>query len=835
MRVHLFLLLAISLAALLPATVSFAQTVSFSTPLSFAVGNFPQSVAIGDLNGDGRPDLVVANEFSATISILLGDATRPGGFAPAINLAVTSPSSVAIGDLNGDGRPDLVAVSSVTPGTVSIFLNDPSITPFGFGAPVVFPVGDEPIKVAIGDLNGDGKLDLVVTNFRSNSVSILLGTGSGGFLPPANFPVGTGPESVAIGDLNGDGRPDLAVAYPFSNTVSIWRGNGDGTFAAPTTLAVGIEPRGIAIGDFTGDNKPDLVVANIGSNTVSLLVGTGDGTTFSLPINFPAGVRPASVAIGDFNGDNIPDVVVANTDILGGTVSVLLGTGLPGARAFSAPLSFAVTTNPRFAAIGDLNGDGKPDLAVVNQTSNTVSILLNTTAVCIEGCFSPDSDGDGIPDNIDNCRNTPNRNQADRDGDGVGDACDNCPLLANANQYVSPTNSTGLGDACQVHYAETLAVPADTKAPGEPLWVTATFKNTSGFEITTIKPDCVNTTFTVTRNANPSVPLAPIMREKIYGIPNDLVNIGIGAEFSVTCNLTEMFDSSILTDPTPGDAAAEAYTVVATYANYIVDRELGGGVCGPLPVYPCVFNVWIGAVNSAPATVSIKGAPIEKKTAQASFSPAEWALSGEPTIWVTIDFANTGHGASEIDLSTIRLNGSVSILAGSASIAGNILTVRFNGVAAIRSLGTPVNGSTLAATVDGSNTAKSFFFSAQGTVVLVNAIGVAIDIKPGAFPNSINLGSNGVVPVAILSTANFDAKDVDIASITLAGASVRLKGNATPMASFQDVNGDGRLDLVVQINTEALELNSTDTLAVLHAKTKSGSPIIGLDSIRVVP
>jgi hypothetical protein len=767
MGAPVFFLIAISLAALLPVSVSFAQAVSFSATANYAVGTSPIFVAIGDFNGDGKADLAVANFDSNNVSILLGTGTGV------------------------------------------------------FGAAATYPVGTNPSSVATGDLNGDGFLDLAVANAGSNNILILRGTGTGIFVLDTNISTAN-PRFVAIRDVNGDGNLDLITMVP--SGVEIRLGTGTGAFGPATTFATGGPGTGVVIGDFNLDGLADLAVPNPNNDTVSILLGDGAGA-FGSPTIFAVGAAE-SLAIGDFNGDGKRDLAVANlrsssvSPPLTGNVAILLSTG--GSGFFAPPTIFAAAPSPRGIAIGDFNGDGKSDVAVADISSGNVSILLNTTA----GAF--DTDGDGVPDDIDNCRYVYNPDQADRDGDGVGDACDNCPLKPNPGQESDPDRLDGLGDACSTNgvpdYKETLGVPAVTKAPGEPLWVTATFKNTSGADILTIKPDCVNTTFTVTDSANRL--LAPIMREKIYGIPNDLVTILAGAEFSVTCDLTEMYDPSILTDPTPADAAAEPYTVVATYANYIVDRE---------PTVSPFYDVWIGAVKSTPTTVTIKNAPVEKKAAQASFSPAEWALSGEPTIWTTIDFANTGHGAYEIDPSTILLNGSVPIIAGSATIAGNLLTVRFNGSAAIRSLGTAITGTTLVATVQGSNTAKGFFFTAQGPVVLVSAIGVGIDIKPGAFPNSINLGSNGVVPVAILSTATFDARDVDISSITLAGANVRLKGTGTPMASFQDVNGDGRLDLVVQVSTQALELSATDTLAVLRAKTKTGIPIIGLDSIRVVP
>jgi hypothetical protein len=126
-------------------------------------------------------------------------------------------------------------------------------------------------------------------------------------------------------------------------------------------------------------------------------------------------------------------------------------------------------------------------------------------------------------------------------------------------------------------------------------------------------------------------------------------------------------------------------------------------------------------------------------------------------------------------------------------------------------------------------------FSGESSVTLLGGTFVRIDIRPGAFPNTINLGSNGVVPVAILSTPTFDARTVDPQTVTLAGASVRLRGKGTPVASVQDADKDGRLDLVVQVSTEALQLTAGDTLAVLEGATVGGSQIIGSDSIRVVP
>ena len=371
-RLPRMLLALASLLLCAAALPSLASAITFSKT-NFGVGTSPGATAIGDLNGDGRPDLAVANTNSNSVSVLLASGSQ-GNFAPAFSLPVqANPYSVAIGDLNGDGRPDIVA-ANFNSNSVSVLLATGS--PGQFAAAANFPVGTRPIYVAIGDLNGDGRPDLAVDNQGSSNVSVLQAIGApGNFGAPTNYAVGTSSSSVAIGDLNGDGRPDLAVTNGGSNTVSLFFATGaQGSFAAAVNLAAGPYPISVAIGDLNGDGRPDLAIANYTAASVSVFPAAGAQGSFGAPTNYAVGDLPHSVALGDLNGDGRPDLATANYN--SNNVSVLLATGAQG--SFGATSNFAAGTKPRWIAIGDLNGDARLDLAVANSVSNDVSVLLQT-------------------------------------------------------------------------------------------------------------------------------------------------------------------------------------------------------------------------------------------------------------------------------------------------------------------------------------------------------------------------------------------------------------------------------------------------------------------------
>jgi hypothetical protein len=374
-------------------------SVSFFIQQNFPTETRPYSVAVADFNGDGLPDLVIANNGSGTLSVLM-NTTAPGAATPtfAAPLTLTAglhPISVAVGDFGGDGRPD-IAVANYDSGTVSVFVNT---TPAGASTPSfepqqTFAVTFGPNELAVGDFNGDGRPDIAVVG-GSNTVSVLMNQTAPGsafvsFAPQQAFTVNSDPRGIAVGDFNGDGRPDIAVGMYSGSSVSILTnttpaGSATVSFAPQQTFAVGSAPDSIAIGDFNGDGRPDLAVANYSAGTVSVLMNTtpvGAATpSFAAQQTFVPGVHDAwAVAVSDLDGDGRPDLVVTNS--FSNTVTVLANTTPAGASfaSFAAPQAFAVGTKPVAVATADFTGDGRPDLVVANLNSNNVSVLKNASS-----------------------------------------------------------------------------------------------------------------------------------------------------------------------------------------------------------------------------------------------------------------------------------------------------------------------------------------------------------------------------------------------------------------------------------------------------------------------
>jgi hypothetical protein len=376
----------------------------FKPKVDFVCGTSPHAVAMGDIDGDNKPELVLANSNSNTLSVLRNTATLSiidvASFASKVDFASgTFTEHVAIADINGDGKRDLVVVNN---NNLSVLRNTATLGTIdvaSFAAKVDFDlVFTGPVFVAIGDVDGDGKPDLVAANSGSNNVAILRNTSTAGsisFAAKVSFATGFTPFSVAIGDVDGDGKPDLVVpnAAVGANSVSVLRNTsitGVVSFAAKVDFTTGATPRSVAIADVDGDGKSDLVAANsaVAATTLSVLRNTStpgiiDLGSFAAKVDFATGAAPRSVAVADVDGDARPDLVVANINST--SISVLRNTSTPGiidVASFAAKVDFATGAGPYAVAIADMDGDGIPEAATTNGSINTVSVFqIDFTAV----------------------------------------------------------------------------------------------------------------------------------------------------------------------------------------------------------------------------------------------------------------------------------------------------------------------------------------------------------------------------------------------------------------------------------------------------------------------
>jgi hypothetical protein len=338
--------------------VSTAQLTATILASDIAIASTASVTVVNSSPGGGTSNVEFFPITLATSSVLLSRSD----YATA-----AGSQGVGVGDFNGDGKLDL-AMTDNGANAVSILLGNGDGT---FQGHVDYATGGGPGWVVIGDFNRDGKLDLAVNSQSSNELSILLGNGDGTFQPAVNYAADILAGSLAVGDFSGDGNLDLASTSSSFNTVSILLGNGDGTFQSQVVYATGASPYGIAVGDLNGDGKLDLAIANMNSNAVSILLGNGDGT-FQPHVEYQAGSGSTWVNAADLNADGFLDLVVANW--FSETVSVLLGNG---DGTFQPHVDYAIPSGAIISRVADFNGDGKLDLAVTPwNVADVVSILL---------------------------------------------------------------------------------------------------------------------------------------------------------------------------------------------------------------------------------------------------------------------------------------------------------------------------------------------------------------------------------------------------------------------------------------------------------------------------
>jgi len=671
----------------------------------------------------------------------------------------TNPYSVAVGDFNGDGKLDL-AVANLGSDNLTILLGNGNGT-FTPTAQSPIATGSAPISVAVGDFNGDGKLDLAVADsVRKGTVSILLGNGDGTFTSAASPATGNSPSSVAVGDFNGDGKLDLAVANGGDDTVTVLLGNGDGTFKPAASPATGSQPQSVAVGDFNGDGKLDLAVANTFSNNVTILLGNGDGT-FTAAASSPAtGIQPVSVAVGDFNGDGKLDLAVANTG--SGNVTILLGNG-DGTFTATSP-SPATGGVPESVAVGDLNGDGQLDLAIANAFSKNVIILLGDGTGNFVATPSPPATG-SAPVLV---------AVGDFDGDGRLD-------LATAN-YTS-TNISIL-----------LQAPVTSLSTSSLAFASQLVGTTSGAQA-------------VTLTNNGSVPLT------ISAIGLSGTN---AADFAQT-NTCGTLPATIL----PGANCA---------ANVTFTPSFVGGESATL-----TFTDNSNGVNGSTQTVSLSGKGVG--TPVASLSPTSLSFSpqrvGTTSASQPVTLNNTGNAALTItSIATSANFGETDNCAGSVAASGSCtINVTFSptatgpltGALTITDDNNGVTGSTQKVNLSGTGGGPVVSFSAPSLSFGSQLLGTTSAAQTETVTNT----GTANLSISTITVGGTNASDFAKSADTCTGATVTPNGTCTVSVTFTPA-ATGALSGTLTFTDN--NNNVTGSTQTVNLSGTGGGPVVSLSA-----
>ncbi len=363
-----------------------------ASPSSWSIGSIAFNLTVADLSGDGFPEAVFSNVVPDSLTILASDGA--GGFVPFAAIArpdATLPRHVAVGDLDADGHPDLVVCAS-GPNRVEVIRNLDGAG--SFAAPALYPTGTTPYGAYLGDVDADGDLDVVTANFNAHTVSVLLNTGGGILAPPVSWSAGTtanSPRWVDGADIDFDGDIDLVCCNGYSFDVSVFLNDGTGAFpATPVQYPVDDSPQFCALRDFTGDGIPDVVTLNSVGESVSLLRGNGNGTFQPRVDTAVQGQLPYGLHVVDLDGDRDLDLVIP---IRG--VSAWQPIWNDGSGGFTAGELHFGGNHCHTAAAADWDGDGDIDVIAGFAISKTMSYYSHELVPSVMSS-SPDRNAGGL-------------------------------------------------------------------------------------------------------------------------------------------------------------------------------------------------------------------------------------------------------------------------------------------------------------------------------------------------------------------------------------------------------------------------------------------------------
>jgi Calx-beta domain/Bacterial Ig-like domain (group 3)/FG-GAP-like repeat/Domain of unknown function (DUF4214) len=876
---------------------------TFATPVKYAVGANPEGVAVADMNGDSKPDLIVANNGGSSLTVLLnqGDGTFVAQSAFTLPAA---PVSITAGDFNNDTKNDVAVVAGTSVYVYSGLGNGSFNT-----TPTQLSAGTFPGVIAAGHFRNPNELDLAVVDVfpSSTGVAILLNNGTGTFASAVLYDLGASPgisggtpNSLAIGDLNGDGIMDLAVADDqfANNEVSVLLGNADGTFGNLTSWVADQQPTAVVIGSFVGDAHADLAVVNQASNDISFLAGNGDGT-FVAPQNLPHISSPGPVVTGDFTGDSKQDVIVGNTFSLTGTILTMIAgngngtfqtpttinntitnptTGQPkalaaalmnndssldlvmldgnnnldvffnnGSGVFATPVAYSAGSSPQGIAVGDFNGDHKPDVAIIESaaagaTDGSAMIYLNdgTGALTLVG-QAPDV---GLsPTSV---------TAADLDGDGKDDL-----VVTNNNGFSSTVSvliSSGSGDFnTKVSYAvdgdPTDVAAAPLRIGGKPDLAVSTFFG-PGLDILLNNGDG---TFGASKShatgSNPvSVTIDDVTRD---GIPDVLTTNNFGDSITLWTGVGNGTFAQLSQSLTVGDRPA--MTAAANFNN--------DGFLDLVTTNGNANDITFLLTGSGPATIS------SASSAAATYSTAGQTVSLSATVTSVGTTVNEGtetftilEGATAIGspVTVAVVNGAANAsftLPGGTPAGSYVIQASYNGTVDFASSSdsshTLVVGSSSSSTA--ASSASATFNTASQNVGLsatvTSASGVVNEgtetftllqgATPTGTPVTVNV-ANGVAPATYSlpagqiggsytiqatynGTGNITGSTDAVHSLVISAATTSTSANS--LGAVFDSNSQV-LDLNASVTSNAGAINEgTETFTILNGNVTIGTPV----------